>query len=287
MSANATAPSTATDKRPRRVWLAVVVIAVYLLLAAGLGNVMDLFVSEDENPLGEFALSHYVPLGIAIVLLLLFLRWTGWGKDVWQERPTPTLTPRRWWLIAIPVLAFLLPISQFGDVPWAQRSIGFILVVALGTLMVGLGEELVFRGILLTTLRARHGELVTMLVTSFGFAAAHIPSSILSGVPLVGILFEVGGLATVGATYYWVRRVTGRLWVGVILHALTDWVLYLSAEVGLPSASIPTDHTSAADPLTGTVQIILLVLGAFGIISLIREDRRTRRNRASLTSPSA
>ncbi|MEJ3405213.1 type II CAAX endopeptidase family protein [Rathayibacter sp. YIM 133350] len=262
--------------RARSVLLALAALVFYVLLAAGLGDLLSGLVSDDQE-LAQFALGHFIPLGIGIVGLLLFLRWVRWGQDVWRERPTPTLTPRRWWLVSIPVLVVLLPISQLGDVPWASRPIGFILVIAAGTLMVGFGEELVIRGILLTAVRARHGELVALLATSAVFALAHIPGSIIAGVPIAAIVFQISFLAAAGASYYWVRRVTGRLWAAMLAHALTDWVLYLASGAGTPAASMPQDHSGSPEPFPVTVQVLLLIATTISIISVIREDRRNKR----------
>lgn len=263
--------------RPRSIWLALAAVVVYVLLAAGLANLLSGLVGDDQE-LAEFSLGHFIPLAIAIVGLLLFLRWARWGADVWRERPTPTLTPRRWWLISIPVLVVLLPISQLGDVPWAARPIGYVLVIAAGTLMVGFGEELLIRGVLLTAIRARHGELVTLLGTSVVFALAHIPGSIIAGVPVAVIAFQVAFLAAAGASYYWVRRVTGRLWVAMVAHAFTDWVLYLASGAGTPAASLPQAHSSESpDPFQATFQTLLLIATTVSIISVVREDRRNKR----------
>lgn len=270
-----------THGRPRSVWLALLVVVVYVLLAAGLGNLLSGLVSEDQE-LAQFSLGHFIPLAIAIIGLLLFLRWTGWGADVWRESPTATLTPRRWWLISIPVLVILLPLSQLGDVPWMSRSVGYVLVIAAGTLMVGFGEELLIRGVLLTTIRARHGELMVLLGTSFVFALAHIPGSIIAGASLATIAFQVSFLAAAGAAYYWVRRVTGRLWVAMLAHALTDWVLYLASGAGTPAASLPQAHSSEnPNPFQVTFQILLLVATTISIISVTREDRRHNRSAAA------
>jgi membrane protease YdiL (CAAX protease family) len=265
--------SVVTSGRPRSIWLALAAVVVYVLLAAGLGSLLSGLVGDDQE-LAQFSLGHFIPLAIAIIGLLLFLRWAGWGEDVWRERPTPTLTPRRWWLVSIPILVVLLAASQLGDVPWGFRPLGFILVIAAGTLMVGFGEELLIRGILLTAVRARHGEVVAVLGTSLVFAFAHIPGSIIAGVSLATVAFQVTFLAAAGASYYWVRRVTGRLWVAMLAHALTDWVLYLASGAGTPAASIPHDHGGSPNPIQATVQIMLLVATTVSIISVIREDRR-------------
>ena len=268
---------TVTTGRPRSIWRALAAVVVYVLLAAGLANLLSGLVGDDQE-LARFSLGHFIPLAIAIVGLLLFLRRTGWGEGVWRERPTPTLTPRRWWLISIPVLVVLLPISQLGDVPWAARPIGYVLVIAAGTLMVGFGEELLIRGVLLTAIRARHGELVTLLGTSAVFALAHIPRSIIAGVSLATIAFEVAFLAAAGASYYWVRRVTGRLWVAMLVHAFTDWALYLASGAGTPAASLPQALSSEnPDPFQATFQTLLLIATTVSIISVVREDRRNKR----------
>lgn len=273
-----------TAGRPRSIWLALSAVVVYVLLAAGLGDLLSGLVGDDQE-LAQFALGHFLPLAIAIAGLLVFLRWARWGKDVWREPPTPTLMPRRWWLISIPVLVVLLAVAQLGDIPWAARSIGFILVIAAGTLMVGFGEELLIRGVLLTTVRARHGELVTLLLTSFVFALAHIPGSIIAGVPVAAIAFQVTFLAATGAAYYWVRRVTGRLWAAMLAHAFTDWVLYLASAAATPAVSLPQDHSAGSpNPIQATLQVLLLIATTASIISVIREDWRGKRNRGQ-TSP--
>src|SRR5690349_15143736 len=230
--------ATSRTARPRSIWLALGVVVFYVLCAWGLGNLIG-GLADDDDPLAEFALGHFIPLAVGIAGVLLFLRWTGWGSDVWRERPTPTLTPRRWWLIAIPMLTVTVLLLELADVPWGERTFGFLAFVALGTLMVGFGEELVMRGVLLTAVRARFGEFSVFVITCVVFSLAHLPAYLFDGLPLFIIAFNVAGLLSAGATYYWVRRVTGRLWVGMLVHALTDWVLYVGSDVGLPAAAVP------------------------------------------------
>lgn len=257
------------------------VIVVYVLLAAGLGNVLSDLVSDDHEA-AQFALGHLIPLPIGIVLLLLAVRWAGNSDAVWRERPTPTLTPHRWYLLVIPVLAVGISLIESTQIPWAERGIGIVLLVAVGTLLVGLGEELAIRGVLLTAVRERHGEFVTLLVTSLVFAVVHIPGSLVSGNPPVVIVIQVVGLSVVGATYYWVRRVTGRLWAGVLVHALTDWVLYLSGSDDVPATSLSRGQTPT-DLIVGNTELVLWLFLAIGVVSVIREDRRNRDHRPTVT----
>jgi membrane protease YdiL (CAAX protease family) len=272
-------------KRVRpRVWIGLLAVLVYLAFAAVLGNVLGALAAPSDAA-AEFTLSHLIPLPIAIVLGLLFVRWAGWWDSIWRETPTPRETPHRRWLIAIPVLLVLVPLGQVWSVPWADRAVSFILIAAVGTLLVGLGEELYFRGILLVSVRERHSELVTTLTTAFVFAIAHVLSSFWHGVPLAAIGFQVAVLLMNGILYYWVRRVTGRLWVGVLVHAFTDFILYMGSGAGNPSAGMQSS-VDVGNPVTVISQLLLGIAAAASIVSVIREDRRIRKARQAVVEES-
>jgi membrane protease YdiL (CAAX protease family) len=266
---------TGTRRVRPRVWIGLVAVLIYIGFAAGLGNVLGGLAGDDAT--AEFALSHLIPLPVAIAAAMAFVRWVGWWQPVWRETPTVRLTPRRWWLVSIPVLALLVPLGQAATIPWHGRAVSFILIAAVATLLVGLGEELVFRGILLVTVRERHGELVTLLVTAVVFALAHVFASVWHDVPPAVIAFQVAVLAMTGVGYYWVRRVTGRLWVAVLLHAFTDFVLYVGSEAGNPAEALATT-SDAGNPVSVTAQILLGIAITASIVSVIREDIRARRH---------
>lgn len=260
--------------RPQ-IWIGLGAVAVYVVFAAVLGNALGALAGPDD-PTREFALSHLIPLPIAILLGLLLVHRAGWSGRVWREQPTPEMTPRRLWLVAIPLLAVLVPLGQVFTIPWAERALDVILIIAVGTLLVGLGEELYLRGILLVTVRERHGELVVMLVTASVFALAHIVGSLWHAVPPAVIAFQVSFLFLTGIVYYWVRRVSGRLWVAVLVHAFTDFVLYLGSAAGNPSEALATS-ADTGNPVTVVAQILLIVAVLLSIVSVIREDLRNRR----------
>ncbi|WP_127792583.1 CPBP family intramembrane glutamic endopeptidase [Agromyces sp. LHK192] len=263
----------ATDRVPRVFWVGLVAIVVYVLVAAGLGNLMDLIVPTDSVEL-EFALSHLVPLPIAIAAGLWFARWSGWSHDIWVQEPTLARPPRRWWMLAIPALLLVSPVVGLVQTPWADRSASLVLVVAVGCLLVGLGEEFFYRGILRVSLRARHGELVTLLATSLLFGLSHSLGSLLNGAPVGMILFQVAVTSMDGALYYAVFRVTGRLWVPIVLHALTDFSLYVQSGGGAAAGG----HADIdVDPSVVPVQVVLVALSIAVVVSAALEDRRRRR----------
>lgn len=68
-------------------------------------------------------------------------------------------------------------------------------MVLIGSICVGIGEELFFRGILLTALRAHHSEFLALIVSSVLFGIAHVVGYLVAGLPLGLILFQVAFLS--------------------------------------------------------------------------------------------
>jgi membrane protease YdiL (CAAX protease family) len=85
-------------------------------------------------------------------------------------------------------------------------------------------EELTVRGFLFTSLRDRLKYLPAMLITSFVFAAAHLPQGGAAG-PLYIAALDTFILSVV---LCWLREKTGSLWPGITLHAIKNCVAYVS-----------------------------------------------------------
>ncbi|MEL4319259.1 type II CAAX endopeptidase family protein [Leifsonia sp. YIM 134122] len=271
------AASTEPRELPRRFWIGLVAVIVYVLFAAVIGNALvALFPTGDEG--FDFALSHFLPLAVMIVAGVWFVRRAGWTRDVWRTPAAFEARPRRWWMLAFPVLMLAQPLVTLTQVDWTQRTLLTLLLVAISTAMVGFGEELYFRGILRTSLRGHHGETVTLLVTSVLFGFAHVTGSVIAGLSVGFIAFQVTVLIVGGAAYYGVFRATGRLWVGMALHALTDFSLYVSSDSLSTKSATGTDPAPAAVAIQSIVWALTLVL----LISCIRQDRSERREKKAV-----
>ncbi|WP_308799340.1 CPBP family intramembrane glutamic endopeptidase [Agromyces silvae] len=271
---NEPADLRATTRVPQRFWIGLLALVVYVALAGGVANLLDAWV-QPSSEVGEFALTHFPVLIPLIVAGVVFVRVSGWGRSVWRTPAAFETHPRRWWMLAFPVLLFAQAVAVIVLIPWNDRAAGLVLVVALGTAMVGFGEELYVRGILRASLRAHHGETLTLVVTSLLFGAAHTLGSVMLGLQPTFIAFQVVATAFDGVLLYGVFRATGRLWVAATLHALTDFSLYVS------NGDL-ADH-SGSDVLTSPVNVViqfaLWALAAALLVSCIRQDLRARRDR--------
>ncbi|WP_395244090.1 CPBP family intramembrane glutamic endopeptidase [Agromyces sp. MMS24-K17] len=272
------APDAATthDRVRRTFWVGLVAVGFYVLVAAGLGNLLGPLAPEGAT-WAEFALSHFIPLAIAIGAGLWFARWSGWWADVWTQPAAVATPPRRWWLLAVPVLLLVNPVVTLAGTPWGDRPAWWVLLVAVGCLGIGVGEELFYRGILRVSLRARHGELVTLLVTSLLFGLSHTVGSMIAGVEPGGIAFQVAVTSMNGALYYAAFKATGSLWVPIALHALDDCSLYLQSTAPIVVAAGHADTDPS--PVTIVVQVVLAALSVAVVVSAALEDRRARRAR--------
>lgn len=259
----------AVARRP--LWIALTWIAVYIAMAAGLPYALELVGAPDDSSTLSFAISHAgLPLVIAAGLVFVHRsRWPVWTVPAasFVERP------RRRWMLLVPLALFVQGILMLFDVPWSERAAVFVIVLALGTFLIGLGEEMFFRGILRTSLDSRHGETVTLLVTAALFGLAHSFGSLVHGLPIGFIALQVAATAMDGVLFFAALKATGTLWVPIALHALGDFARYAS--------SGETDAAAGHDPNASAVwlQVALMALAVVVIISAIRADVRARRAR--------
>lgn len=114
-------------------------------------------------------------------------------------------------------------IAAPGDVP--MRSWYLILFYLVSMTLVGVAEEMLFRGVIAQTLlehygTGRAGVWKACLLSGLLFGAAHL-TNLMSSAPF-GVLMQVVFAASLGTLYAAIYFRTGNLWVTVVLHAGTD-----------------------------------------------------------------
>ncbi|WP_146070282.1 CPBP family intramembrane glutamic endopeptidase [Arthrobacter sp. GMC3] len=269
MIGQSTAP--VVERVPRRMWIGLVAIVVYILFAAGLGNALDYWTGISSGP-WELVISH-APIVVPIIAGIIFVKWAGWGPAVWRT-PVPTgHRGRSWWWLAIPAIMLVQSLVNIAAAPldtWTIPSIVLVLVV-MG--LVGLGEEFYFRGILRASMTRHHGETFAFVVTSLAFGLAHSAASLAHGVPIATVAFQVAVTAAGGAVLYGAFLATGRLWVPIALHALDDFSLALgSGGFGVAAGTeFPTPS------FVVFTQAVLWILAVVVLISCIRRDHKAKR----------
>jgi membrane protease YdiL (CAAX protease family) len=120
----------------------------------------------------------------------------------------------------------LLSIVVVTNYPLLGDVSPMMIFTLLGSvLLIGIGEELMFRGITLETLRkiGRTTELKTALWATLIFGGAHASNVFTEG---PGAFLQAVVASASGLLFYVVLRVSGTMLVPIILHAGWDFSLF-------------------------------------------------------------
>lgn len=261
-------------------WKAVMLAAVYLALYIGTGWLVGRLWGNliDYKDLFGDGLSVFlgvaVPVIVGSILLIAFAASVGWlPKPLFARQPVRG----SWWMWIAPGLIVATILLRVFGIEWSEYSAGVILATFVAGLFVGIAEELLTRGLVVTLLR-RHGynEWVVAVLSSLIFALLHT-SNLLSGQSIAVVLPTVGFTFGFGLMMYLTLRVTGNLIWPIILHALTDPTTFLA------TGGIDVQGTNPS-PLLSLAGLSTIVFLAFALIALIF-IRGNAQGRASADEP--
>ena len=166
-----------------------------------------------------------LPLLFVLAVQLLFVRRYGLRSTVWRDA-TPT---SRRSLLVFPLLMMMGSLGVVLTQGLSRAPLSYWVGITCTMALVGLTEELSFRGILLVGGRQVWGSERKALVTSsLLFGLFHLPN-VITGQALGPTVRQVVMTTFLGMVFYCLRRVTTRLWPAVALHGIYDFVLIQSA----------------------------------------------------------
>lgn len=168
-----------------------------------------------------------IPLLVVLVLQIVLVTRLGWWRPVLRDEEPSRRRGRAW---MAPAIILFLGLGSFLDDGFASEAgASFLVGVAVTMLLVGLTEELTFRGILLVGARGALGsERSAFLFSSAMFGLFHLPNMLI-GAGVGAALFQVVQTAIIGSALYSLRRASGGLLACVALHALYDFLLVQGA----------------------------------------------------------
>ncbi len=234
----------------RGIAVAVLYMAVFMVGALLSGVDYDKLSQSSSNVVG-FVI---IPVALAIAATLaLTARW-GWWHRLFHEEDTLTWPRWRW---AVPALFCLAILTTLVVAPWGDWNAGLVALILIGTLLVGFGEEIVFRGYLLVAARARHTEVGAWFLTSALFGLFHGLNIVLGqGVRLT--VQQIILAFVLGSGLYLIRRISGLLVVGMVIHGFWDFSTFIGAGRGADTGGIP--KTVIAAPFTYGAMIVTIVI---------------------------
>jgi hypothetical protein len=221
-------------------------------------------VREELTSVTNVARALIVPEAVSVLVACAVTQRLGWWNVVLHER----LRAPRWvWIVPIVFTITSLALADYSRLRIAGVAVAVALL--LGTFLIAVGEELMFRGVVLQTMRDRYAERSAALVTATMFGCAHVLAGPLN-VLLSGLF---------GYLLYWCRRVSGGLLVPIVVHALWDFCVF--------SGWTTSDRSEApAAPLVlSLLTLVLLVLLAVRRKSLERWPEAAERRPANSGRP--
>ncbi|MGH2958916.1 MAG: CPBP family intramembrane glutamic endopeptidase, partial [Solirubrobacterales bacterium] len=192
---------------------------------------------------------------VGTVFLVAFVKWLNW-EAVWRDPERLGMSTLYWWVAALIVLSALLRLDgAVGSNLYADE----LLWIAAFSALIGVNEELLFRGIWLRSMRVScRGEGRAVIYTCAAFGVFHL-ANIVIGEPGSGIE-QVLSAAVLGIGLYLWRRGTTWIFPAMLVHGLWDYAFLVN-------------DNDFGPPEPGNVAIInLLTLAAF-LTSVIAAQR--------------
>ncbi len=210
----------------------------YVLLVVGYLAVIQTiptFVKPEGADYGKFDTLEsitqglWVTVGLGTLVVLVALAVLRWWRPAFVE-PESLRLPR--WVWVFPGTMLLAILAGTAYTRLADKGAAFTLALLVGALFVGVSEEGMFRGLGVVTFRqAGYSEGMVALWTCVIFGLAHATNLFSEG---IGAIPQVLVTAVAGYFFYLARRVSGGLWVPIVLHGLWDFGAF-TGRIGDPT----------------------------------------------------
>lgn len=172
-----------------------------------------------------------IPVGASIVFCLALIKALGWWRPVIVDQ-----APVQRWVLLIPVslLAAVAIGTDYGRL--STKGATFTIWLLVSALMIGLGEELMFRGIAVAALRLKgRTETTVALWSSVLFGVSHAVNWLIDG---GGSVMQIVTTIYMGWFLYLTRRATKGILVPIVVHGLWDFGLFSGAVPGKQYAGV-------------------------------------------------
>jgi membrane protease YdiL (CAAX protease family) len=206
------------------------------------------------------------PLLAAALFLLALVAWQRWHDVGLNQLPTGRSLLLTW----LPMLYIVggLGLSATFGLPPA----GVLAWILFNTFLVGLSEELMFRGVLLQAFRRTVSIWLAVVLTTVAFGAIHTLNVFMTGDLRTAVIQSVAA-ALSGLLFIALRLRTGSLWPCIVVHGLWDFATFAVA-----ASSSAQPHAAASggpDTLTTIVPILLVLPNALYGLWLMRNISKT------------
>lgn len=221
-----------------------------------------------KKPLVELV-SHGISWNIvmAIAVLAAFTLAMRW-RDLKFVAPRPWSSLKALWFPLLYLVFFALMPAVLGLPPVVT-----LLFVLLNTLLVGLSEEWMFRGVLFQGLRSRVPMWPAIIITSALFGSVHVLNVFVTGQLGEAVVRATTAFMT-GFVMIALLIRTGSIWVPIVYHALWDFGTFVISMGSANSGGAPVDVAQGSNWVLPIALILPNFLWALFMLRKVRNDTR-------------
>ena len=223
--------------------ISLVLLVLYMAIVAVIWSINNVDYDTVGDTTSNIVKGIVVPVGIGAAFLSVAATWLGWWRPALTEE---TKTGPRW-AILLPVAMFVFVLLGVSGIDFGSDSAKVLPMLALGTALVGFSEEFLTRGLMVVGFRGSMSEVWVWFLTALMFGLLH-GLNVFFGQSVGATAFQMGFAFVLGSAFYLVRRITGLLVVGMVIHALWDF------------GAIGTDATGGTAPLASNLFIWIVVI---------------------------
>ncbi|SFR71282.1 hypothetical protein SAMN05428970_1154 [Agromyces sp. CF514] len=257
-----------------RWWIGILVWIAYVIVVFTVGLLSGVPYDQYGDSGDTLFRAPVLFLAAGAVLLVIATSVLGWWKPALREERR---SRHAWPIIAPALMALSIVISLAVGVDWSGIDGGYLAGLLLLGALVGFNEELVTRGILLTSLRGTVREVWVWFTTSALFGLMHA-TNLFFGQELVPTLQQIGFAFLGGTAFYIVRRVSGSLIWAMALHGAWDITTFAVGHA--PSGA-------AFGLILGTIGEVLALVFVFWTFRSKGEDAATAPSEVDAARPAA
>ncbi|WP_426565327.1 CPBP family glutamic-type intramembrane protease [Angustibacter sp. McL0619] len=233
-------------------WAFAVIVLVYLAIIHGVG-VLARHVWDVDNSFvttRDVLVNMWVPLGSALVFTYAVVAALHWWRPVLHDD-----RPVQRWVRIVPLILIASIVVGIDYADLLDKNLTYVLSLLVATQFVGWGEEGMFRGIGVTTLRL-HGlsEGKVALWSSVIFGAVHLSNAFGQG---AGAIPQAIAVSFAGYFFYLTRRSSGGNALNSVLHGLFDFSLLTGTAILVDQKAYPGGLAAILAYLV--IAVILLV----------------------------
>jgi hypothetical protein len=218
---------------------ALLAVVIWLLVTFGLAPR-----GEDAALLVTSAIGWQFALSAVVALVALrFMEPQGRNR---AKSPRSSLA-----LLILPLSFCATHIAIASEAGLPSSSV--LSIIAVNAVLIGVSEEVMFRGVLLGALRQRLSLWIAIVVSSLLFGLVHVANVLLTGNLKIASLQAVSAFL-LGMFFAILRLRTGALWPPIVIHVLWN--------AGLMLMTTTTTPLSAGTPFLPLLFVVLLGLYA-------------------------